>query len=159
MNHEKSSTPTKDLKTGTIPCDKTAIDILILLDQKNQADFFHQLDSLRRSQYPDNDQDTAIFFDITPKLLNRFLRDLNKDQLIKTGKFEKVYYFNIAPAGYKDSKKCTDKISLRFSKETCSFHITIFNEFFAEWCQESTVSYIFQVKGNKISFLDRYETG
>lgn len=150
---------THDVQSETTACNSAATDILKLRDKIIQADFFHQLDSIRKVQYPNNDQDTAIFVDFTPILLNRFLKDVNKEQLTNTGEFEKEYNFNISPPQYKDSKECKDKISLTFDKETCSFHITIFNEFFAEWCQESSVTYLFQIVDSKISNFTRSETG
>lgn len=135
------------------------MDFLKLTDKTIQADFFHKLDSIRKVQYPKNDQDTAIFVDLTPKLMDIFIKDLNKDELNKTGSFEKEYNFNIAPPKYKDSKECIDKISLSFDKETCSFRLVIFNEFFAEWCQESSVFYGFQINGDKILDFGRNEAG
>ena len=124
-----------------------------------QADFFRQLDSIRKVQYPKNNLDTSIFVDLTPKLLDRFIKDLNKDELSKTGEFEKEYNFNIAPRQYADSKECKDKISITFDKNTCSFRLVIFNEFFAEWCQESTVIYGFEIDGDKILNLGRNDAG
>lgn len=143
----------------TVSCDKTALDFLKLTDKKIQADFFHQLDSIRKVQYPKNDQDTAIFVDLTPKLLDNFIKDLNKDQLYKTGEFEKEYNFNISPPQYTDSKECEDKVSLTFDKINCSFRLIIFNEFFAEWCQESTVVYVFKINGDRILDFGRSEAG
>ena len=149
----------QSLKSETTACNIAATDILKLRDATIQADFFHQLDSIRKVQYPNNDQDTAIFVDFTPILIDRFLKDLNKEQLTSKGEFKKEYNFNISPPQYKDSKECRDKISLTFDNITCNFRITIFNEFFAEGCQESTVTYVFQIRSNKISNFGRYETG
>jgi hypothetical protein len=146
-------------QTDSGPCDKTALEFLKLNNKNTRADFFHQLDSVRKLQFPNNDQDTAIFVDLTPKLLATFLKDLNKDQLVKTGHFDKGYYFNIAPQQFSDSRKCKDRISINFDRKTCSFYITIYNEFFAEWCQESTVTYGFKIKGDKISGFTRNEAG
>jgi hypothetical protein len=148
-----------DDQRDTVSCDKTAMDFLKLSDKTIRADFFHQLDSIRKDHYPKNDQDTAIFVDLTPKLLDKFIKDLNKDQLYKTGEFEKEYNFNIAPPQYTDSKECKDKVSLTFDKKTCSFRLIIFNEFFAEWCQESTVVYAFKINGDKIWDFGRNEAG
>lgn len=135
------------------------MDFLKLEDKTVQADFFHQLDSIRKVQYPKNDQDTAIFVDITPKLLDKFILDLNKDQLYKNDEFEKEYNFNIAPPQYTDSKKCKDRVSVAFDKKTCNFRLIVFNEFFAEWCQESAVIYAFKINGGKILDLVRNEAG
>jgi len=148
-----------DTQIDSTSCDKTALDFLKLANKNIQTDFFHQLDSIRKVQYPKNDQETAIFVDLTPKLLDKFLRDLNKDEFSKTGNFEKEYNFNIAPPKYTDSKECKDKISITFDKRTCSFRLVINNEFFAEWCQESTVIYGFKINGNKISDFGRNEAG
>lgn len=148
-----------DKQSEFASCDKTALDFLKLTDKTIRTDFFRQLDSIRNVQYSKNDQDTAIFIDITPKLLDRFIRDLNKDELSKTGEFEKEYNFNIAPPQYRDSKECKDKISIAFDKNTCRFRLTIFNVFFAEWCQESTVIYGFQISSDKILNFGRSEAG
>jgi hypothetical protein len=79
--------------------------------------------------------------------------------LAKTGNFDKEYYFNIAPLQFSDSKKCKDKISITFYKETCSFILVIHNEFFADWCQESSVTYGFEINGDKISDFRRNVAG
>lgn len=151
--------PEPDTQIDTISYDKRALEFLKLTNKNIQTDFFHQLDSIRKVQYPKNDQDTAIFVDLTPKLLDKFLRDLNEDEFSKAGNFEKEYNFNIAPPKYTDSKECSDKISITFDKRTCSFRLVIYNEFFAEWCQESIVVYGFKIKGNKISDFRRNEAG
>lgn len=154
--HSENNT---NIQRDTTKCDKTALDFLKLANKKIQADFFHQLDSTKKVQYPNKDQDTAIFVDLTPKLLDRFLSDLNKEGFYKTGNFEKEYYFNIAPQGYTDSKECKDKISITFDKSTCSFRLVINNKFPADWCQESSVIYWFKINGNKISAFGRNEAG
>lgn len=149
----------EDQPIDTTTCEKTALDFLRLANKNIQTDFFHQLDSIRKVQYPENDQDTAIFVDLTPKLLNKFLRDLNKDVFSKTGNFEKDYNFNIAPPKYTDSKECKDNISITFDKRACSFRLVICNEFFAEWCQESVVVYTLKADGNKILLIWRDVAG
>lgn len=143
----------------TTSCDETALAFLELVDKNIQADFFHLLDSIRKAQYPQNDQDTTISVDLTPKLLDKFLNDLNKAQFAQTGKFEKEYNFNIAPPEFADSKACTDQISLSFEKNTCSFRLVITNRFFAEWCHGSSVVYGFKINGGKISSFGRNEAG
>jgi hypothetical protein len=143
----------------TISCDNTPLEFLKLMDKHIKAGFFQQLDSIRKVQYSKNDQDTDIFVDLTPKLLDKFLKDLNKDQLAKTGNFEKEYNFNIAPKKYKDSKECKDKISITYDKKYCGFRLVIYNEFFAEWCQESTVVYGFKINGDRIYDFSRNEAG
>lgn len=140
-------------------CDKTALDFVKLTNKNTRSGFFNQLDSARKAQYPNNDHEPAIFVDLTPELLDKFLKDLNKDQLVKTGNFDKEYYFNIAPLQFSDSKKCKDKISITFYKETCSFILVIHNEFFAEGCQESSITYGFEINGDKISDFTRNEAG
>lgn len=143
----------------TTSCGKTALEFLKLANKNIQIDFFHQLDSIRKVQYPKNDQDTTIFVDLSPNLLDKFIRDLNKVVFSKTGNFEKEYDFNLAPPKYTDSKECKDKISITFDKRTCSFQLVIYNKFFAEWCQETTVIYGFKINTNKISNFGRNEAG
>lgn len=145
--------------SDTASCDKTAMAFLKLAEKSIQADFFHQLDSIKKVQYPQNEQDTTIFVDLTPRLLNMFLEDMKEGEFSKTSKFEKEYNFNIAPPDYTDSKECKDKISITFDKRTCSFLLVIYNEFFAEWCQESTILYEFKITDNKIYDLRRNTAG
>lgn len=140
-------------------CEKLASDILKLKNKKLQNDFFHLLDSTRKVQYPKNNQDTNIFVDLTPKFLQQFLTDLDMDQLNKTGEFEKIYHFNIAPPKFSDSKDCKDKISISFNKTSCNFRMLIYNSFFAEWCQESIVIYEFQINEDRITNFWRTEAG
>lgn len=147
------------IQTDTTACNKKAIDFLKLANKNIQTDFFHQLDSIRKVQYPQNNQDTAIFVDLTPALLDRFLRDMNKNEFSKTGKFKKEYYFSIAPPKYTDSKECKDAISITFDKKTCSYLLVIYNVFPADWCQESSVIYGFKIIENRISNFRRNEAG
>jgi len=157
--NEAHLTLKEDNPIDTITCQKTALDFLKLANKNIQTDFFHQLDSIRKVQYSKDDQDTAIFVDLTPKLLDKFLSDLNKDVFSETGNFEKDYNFNIAPPKYTDSKACKDKISIFFDKQTCRFRLVICNVFFAEWCQESAVVYTIEVDGNKFLLIWRDVAG
>jgi hypothetical protein len=102
-------------------------DFLKLKNKQLQADFFRQLDSVRKGQYPNNDQDIYNLVDITPALLNKFLSDINIDSLRKNEMYEASYFFNIAPKEYTDSRKCDDVITVRFFSEDCSFRMIIDN--------------------------------
>lgn len=140
-------------------CEENALDFMKLEDKNIQAAFFHQLDSIKKVQFPNNDQDTTIYVDITPKILENFLMNLDKDQLAKTGEFEKEYNFNIAPPNFTYSKECKDRISITFDKNKCSFRLVIINQFFSEWCQESIVIYDFRILEDKITNFERYLVG
>ncbi|MCH2032295.1 MAG: hypothetical protein MK202_02150 [Tenacibaculum sp.] len=136
-------------------------DFLNLQKNKLQADFFSKLDSIRKVQYPNNDQDTSIMVDLTPEYLIKFLSDINLDSLIANKGFEKEYHFNIAPKEYSDPQICKDKIAVSFDVENCTFRLDIYNTFLVEpdWCTESMVVYGFKIKNNKIVDFWRQEAG
>src|SRR5687767_8682820 len=75
---EKLSEPATSVTT---PGNCSAKDLLKLRNQELQFDFFRQLDSLRKVQYPGNDQDTNNSVDITPGLFRQFLTDINAETL------------------------------------------------------------------------------
>ena len=120
-----------------------ASDILYLNNPILQKSFFRQLDSILKIQYPNNDQDKDIFVDLRPKMLSRFLSELDTTTLIKNGAFDKSYHFNNAPPMYKDTKACSDQITLEYDTHSNFFTLIISNRFYAEWCQESAVRYFF----------------
>lgn len=136
-----------------------ATDILYLNNPTLQKSFFSQLDSMLYSQYPKQDQEKDIFVDLTPKMLEQFLRDLDTNQLIKTGSFEKSYHFNIAPPMYKDTKACSDQITLEYDPKSEQFFLIIGNRFYYEWCQESSVRYNFTITQKGVRLIDRAEAG
>lgn len=148
-----------DVKPGPATCQ--ASDFLKLQDKKIQDIFFRQLDSTRRTQYPNNDQEKEIMVDLNPSLLMQFLKDIDRTVLSKTGRFEKEYHFNTAPEGFSDPASCKDKISIEFSTENCRYRMMIWNTFLAEpdWCTESQVIYDFEIKGDKITGFERNEAG
>lgn len=136
-----------------------ASDILYLKNPTIQKSFFRQLDSMLKIQYPKNDQEKDIFVDLTPKMLDQFLSDLDTNLLIKNGAFDKSYHFNIAPPMYKDTKTCSDQITLEYDVHSNYFSLIISNRFYAEWCQESAVRYFFILTKNTIRIIGRSEAG
>ena len=136
-----------------------ASDILQLKLPVIQKSFFRQLDSMLKIQYPNNDQEKDIFVDLKPNMLNQFLSDLDTNLLIKKGAFDKSYHFNIAPPMYKDTKTCSDQITLEYDVHSNYFSLIISNRFYAEWCQESAVRYFFILTKKKVILLDRTEAG
>lgn len=136
-----------------------AKDILYLNNPTLQSSFFSQLDSMLNIQYQNHDQEKDIFVDLTPKMLEQFLRDLDTNQLIKTGAFEISYHFNIAPPKYKDTKACSDQITIEYDSKSKFFILTIGNRFYYEWCQESSVRYTFTITQKGIRLIDRTEAG
>ena len=135
---------------------------LDLMNLKNlQAEFFSQLDSILRVQYPNNDREPESFVDLTPRLLDQFLSDINKDSLILNGEFEKEYHFNLAPPGFTDPKICKDKISITFDGDHCGFRLVIYNTFLVEpsWCTENNVVYGFEIRDGRIIDFGRQEAG
>lgn len=141
--------------------DCSANDFLSLKNEKVSNQLFFKLDSIRSYQYPNNDQEVNISVDLTKEYLNKFLADIDKDILSKTGRYENEYHFNIAPKGYTDPKKCMDKISVEFSSTDCSYRMVIYNTFLVEpdWCTESAVIYSFKIKNKTIVDFYRNEAG
>ena len=76
-------------------CSGTISDFLKLNQQDLQTDLFVKIDSIRKIQYPENDQETSIMVDLTAEYLTRFLNDIDADSLTKNQQFEKEYHFNI----------------------------------------------------------------
>lgn len=158
--YEKSIAKVSEQNDST-SCTGKNIDFMKLKNKKVQADFFSKLDSIRRVQYPDNNQETSIMVDLTPEYLIKFLKDIDSDSLIRNNQFEKEYHFNIAPKDYTDPEFCKDKIAVSFDVENCSFRLNVYNTFLVEpdWCTESMVLYGFKIKNDKIVDFWRQEAG
>jgi hypothetical protein len=146
-------------KTTSKSC--SAIDFIKLENEDLQIDFFTQLDSIRKVQYPNNDQENEIFVDLTPNLLRQFLKDIDKELLIKNGEFEKEYNFNISPPDLTDHADCKDKIKIKYNINSCSFRMEIHNTFLVpdNWCTESMVVYGFTISDEKITDFGRNAAG
>ena len=142
-------------------CSSEAIDFLKLKEKDLRTQFFFSLDSIRKVQYPNDDQENSIMVDLTPEYLNKLLADINYDSLKQNSRFVKEYHFNIAPENFTDPKICKDKIEITFDKTTCKFRLRIYNTFLAEpnWCTESSVIYVFGIKNNRIVDFWRNEAG
>ena len=148
-------------ETDSINCTGKILDFLKLKDNELQTIFFSKLDSIRKVQYPDNNQEISIMVDLTPKYLNKFLSDIISDSLSTIKRYEKEYHFNIAPKDFTDPEICMDKITVNFDVEHCSFRLNVFNTFLVEpnWCKESKVVYGFKIKSGKIIDFWRQEAG
>jgi hypothetical protein len=142
-------------------CTGNTVDFLKLKDKELQVDFFSKLDSIRKVQYPDNDQETSIMVDLTPEYLIKFLTDIDSDSLTANNQFEKEYHFNIAPKDYTDPEVCKDKIAVSFDVKNCSFRLNVYNTFLVEpdWCTESMVVYGFKISNGRIIDIWRQEAG
>lgn len=142
-------------------CSGTISDFLKLEQQDLRTDLFAKIDSIRKVQYPDNDQETSIMVDLTAEYLTRFLKDIDTDSLTQNQGFEKEYHFDIAPEGFTDPTDCKDKITVSFNNKDCSFRLTIYNTFLVEpnWCTESMVVYGFKIKNSRIIDFCRQEAG
>jgi len=145
----------------TSKCSGTITDFLKLENQDLQSDFIAKIDSIRKVQYPDNDQETSIMVDLTAEYLTRFLNDIDSDSLTKNQRFETEYHFNVAPEGFTDPEDCKDKIAVSLDEEDCSFRLNIYNTFLVEpnWCTESMVVYGFKLRNDKIIDFWRQEAG
>jgi hypothetical protein len=141
--------------------DCSSLDFIKLKDKQLQSFFFNELDSIKKIQYPNNDQEVNIMIDITSDYLNQFLSNINEEMLEKEFYFDKDFFFNKAPKGYIDSKVCKDKISIEFDSFNCNFKLKIYNSFQvdSDWCTESVVVYGFKIQNDKIINFWRNEAG
>lgn len=157
----EKSTANESEQTDFVNCPSKAIDFLKIMDQEVQADFLSKIDSTRKVQYPENDQETSIMVDLSPEYLNEFLSDIDSDTLRVNKRFEKDYHFNIAPKEFTDPKLCKDKIAVSFDEKDCSFQLIVHNTFLVEpdWCTESMVIYGFKMQEGKIFDFWRQEAG
>lgn len=139
----------------------SAADFLLLSQNELQTEFFSKLDSIRKVQYPDLDQEVNIMVDISPDYLDQFMEDIQIDSLSQNLEFSQDYHFNIAPSEYTDPEKCADNISVAFDPTDCFFRLAVFNTFLVDedWCVESAVIYAFQIGEGKILNLERNEAG
>ncbi len=139
----------------------TASDFLNLANMATETSFFHQRDSVLRSQYPHGDKDTFNTVDITREMLRQFLSEINIDSLALSGSIEKVYFFNISPPAYSDSKLCEDKITIQYFEDDCTYRMTIDTIYMVEGdcIGGSQVSYGFRIEGDKIVDFTRQEAG
>lgn len=140
----------------------SVIDFMNLSNSELQNDLFFHIDSIRKFQYPNNDQDSCNSVELTPELLTKFLKDLNTDTLLETSSFKAFYHFNIFCPSFSDNETCKDKISVQFSKETCNFRMVIDNTYLVEQNDcigGSQVVYSFRISNNKIVDFGRQEAG
>jgi hypothetical protein len=153
--------PAGSQKADSVSCPGSSMDFLKLEDHEMQTDFFACLDSIRKVQYPDDDQEVSIMVDLTPAYLNEFLADIDLDALSQNNHFERAYHFNLAPEGFTDPEICKDKIAVSFDVEHCSFRLNIYHTFLVEpdWCTESMVVYGFKIKHDEIFGFWRQEAG
>ena len=145
----------------SIICSGRAVDILKLKEKELQIEFFLKLDSIKKLQYPDKDQDTCNSVDLTPALLNKILKDINGMTLQEKGVFTSFYNFNIACPGFTDSEVCKDKVSIHFFEESCCFRIVIENSYMVEGdcIGGSQVVYGFKIDNGRIIDFGRQEAG
>lgn len=159
-NHETSLVQAST-KVVSGSCFQKPSDFLTLKNKEIQSTFFYKLDSTRKVQYPENDQEISMMVDLTPEYLNKFIADINLDTLLVNKRFGKEYHFNISPNGYSDPKRCKDKIEVIFDEKQCTFRLNIYNTFLVEpnWCTESMVVYGFSILNGKIVDFGRQEAG
>jgi len=161
---ELLSEPDKNLEdTLKVAVDKicSAVDFMKLSQKEIQITFFHNLDSIRKVQYPANDQENCNSVDMTPYLLNDFLKSIDEEAFQKSGEFECVYNFNIACPDFTDSEICKDKISIKYFEKTCCFRLVIENIYMVEGdcIGGSQVVYGFDIQNDRIVNFSRQEAG
>ena len=132
-----------------------------LLEPELFESFFHCVDSMRRVQYPEGDQDTAQSVDVSRAVMKRFLSGLDYTSLEMAGEAEMEFHFNIAPNGYTDPPACKDKVSIHFDPGGCHFRMVVYNTFLVppNWCTEGTVVYAFTIGRNRVLDFYRDEAG
>ena len=160
-NSSKNGEVSQPIETESRKCAGTISDFLRLQRKELQDDLLAKIDSTRKVQYPDNDQESSIMVDLTAEYLTRFLNDIEIDTLTQNRRFEKEYHFNSAPEGYTDPAECKDKIVVSFDDQNCSFRLDIHNTFLVEpsWCTESLVVYGFKINSSKVTGFWRQEAG
>ena len=148
--------PTEATRTS---CDAASLERL-----KNPvlfASFFHCVDSMRRVQYPNGEQDTTLSVDITPAVMKEFLEKVDHALLSRSGEAEIDFHFGVAPTGYTDPPACRDKVSVSFNARSCHFRMVVFNTFLVppDWCTEGTVVYGFMIGQDRVLDFYRDEAG
>ena len=140
-------------------CD--AASITRLLEPALFESFFHCVDSMRRVHYPDDDQDTTIAVDLSPYMLEEFLRQVDYDEFQRIGECGVGFQFNIAPKGHRDPPACRDSVWVHFSPERCGFRMVVKSTFLVEpnWCIEHNVSYGFRIGKDRVVDFGRNEAG
>lgn len=136
-------------------------DILILADPVVQSDFFLQLDSVVKQQYPNNDLDTGGTVDMYPALLVDLMNDIDTGSLQNKFYWEDYYHFNRAPAGFTDPEYCKNKVSIEYLEDVCSYRMVLHHTFLVEpnWCTESQVVYFFKIINGQLSEFTRNAAG
>lgn len=116
---------------------------------------------MRRVQYPNDDQDTAIAVDLSPSMLQELLRRVDYDEFQRTGECGVGYQFDIAPKGHRDPPACRDSVRVHFTPDRCGFRMVIKSTFLVEpnWCIEHNVSYGFRIGKDRILDFGRNEAG
>ena len=141
------------------PCDPASLKRL--LEPALFESFFHCVDSMRRVQYPEGDQDTTHSVDLPRSILPEFLNNLDYDELSAAGVAEMEFQFHIAPKGYADPPTCKDKVSVRFFPDRCYFRLVVSNNFLVppNWCHGAQVVYGFTIGRDRVLDFYRDEAG
>jgi len=138
--------------------------VFLSLKSKNlQTDFFKKIDSVTAVQYPEGKAPTV---NITPKILNRYLNDIEKDlsqQPIGKKIVERTYHYNLVPPEFAQQASNTkNKIYLSFYPKSCDFTLHLLYSYFLkehDVVVESLVIYYFTIIDGKIANFGRDEAG
>lgn len=150
-------------------------DFLLLRKKSIQQDFFKKLDSVFAIQYP-NIKDRENSINITPKILNTYLNDINEQSLRDSVVvFEDVtlankeYNFKFIPQSFKQWKTSNYKnnIYIRYSAKNCSFGLYINYSCLIDFeekdeenvAEEHLIFYHFRIINGKIVDFGRNEAG
>lgn len=149
-------------------------DFLILKEKNIQQDFFKKIDSVFVIQYP-NPKDRESSINITPEILNKYLRDIDKQSLKDSlVVFEDVtlankeYHFKFIPKSFNQWKTSNYKnnIYIRHSAKDCSFSLYINYSCLIDFegdeddvVEEHLIFYYFRIINGKIVDFGRNEVG
>lgn len=152
-----------------------SVDDFLLLRKKDvQQDFFKKMDSIFVVQYP-NKKDRENTINVTPEILNRYLKDINeqslRDSLVVFNDVtlaNKEYNFKFIPKSFHQWKTSNYKntIYIRYSPNHCSFGLYInysciidFEDEEDKVIEEHLIFYHFKIVNGKIVDFGRNEVG
>lgn len=139
-----------------------AKDILKLKEKAIMNKFFSKLDSVISVKYKDEEYNPQTYLEIKKKALNRFLNDLDVNDLCKNHEYTVNYEFGVVPEDFESPKDslCKDRITLSFDSKKRDFRVDVVNKFYVEHgCTENMVSYVFKLTRSGIEELRRYMAG
>ncbi|WP_334126806.1 hypothetical protein [Empedobacter brevis] len=132
-------------------------DILILTRKDMETEFFRKLDAVISKQYPEEKEKQTI--DITPELLNQFLRDLNINTLKNDSVFQKKYGVKLTSENT-ETRNESNTMELMYFPQDCTYRLSVNNYYETnEFSDERSVSYSFKIENGHVTAFRRQEAG